>query len=89
MWIIVDEAHITNIAVAPAYRGKKLGELILKGLLELAKLKGAVRMSLEVRVSNDRAQKLYKRIGFASAGIRPGYYIDTNEDAIIMWKEIV
>ena len=89
MWIIIDEAHITNIAVAPAYRGKRLGELILNGLLGLAKLKGAVRMSLEVRVSNDKAQKLYKRIGFASAGIRPGYYIDTNEDAIIMWKEIV
>lgn len=89
MWIIVDEAHITNIAVSPAYRGKKLAEFILQGLFELAKLKGAARISLEVRVSNDSAQKLYERVGFISAGIRPGYYIDTNEDAIIMWKEIV
>lgn len=88
MWIIIDEAHITNIAVAPAYRGKKLGQYILEGLIDLARLKKAVRMTLEVRVSNDDAQKLYKRIGFLPAGIRPGYYIDTNEDALIMWKEI-
>jgi ribosomal-protein-alanine N-acetyltransferase len=88
MWIIIDEAHITNIAVEPAYRGKKLGEQILKGLMELAKLKRVARMTLEVRVSNDDAQKLYKRIGFKPAGIRPGYYIDTNEDALIMWNEI-
>jgi ribosomal-protein-alanine N-acetyltransferase len=88
MWIIIDEAHITNIAVAPAYRGKRLGGYILEGLIELARLKRVVRMTLEVRVSNDYAQKLYKRIGFESAGIRPGYYIDTNEDALIMWREI-
>lgn len=89
MWIITDEAHVTNIAVSPAFRGKKLGELIISGLMELARAKQAVRITLEVRVSNESAQQLYKRIGFVSAGVRPGYYIDTNEDALIMWKELV
>jgi ribosomal-protein-alanine N-acetyltransferase len=87
MWLIMDEAHITNIAVAPPYRGKKLGELVLQGLEALALQKGAVRMTLEVRVSNDKAQTLYKRRGFVPAGIRPNYYVDGNEDALIMWKE--
>ncbi|MDX9871318.1 MAG: ribosomal protein S18-alanine N-acetyltransferase [Clostridia bacterium] len=89
MWIITDEAHITNIAVTPDYRGKRLGERLMEGLMALAKAKQVVRMTLEVRLSNEPAQRLYKRIGFASAGIRPGYYIDTNEDALIMWKELV
>lgn len=88
MWIIIDEAHITNIAIAPAYRGKLLGEFLMKSLMELAKSKRARRMTLEARVSNRIAQKLYEKMGFKSAGIRPGYYIDTHEDAVIMWKEI-
>lgn len=88
LWLIVDEAHITNIAVAPAYRGQSLGESLMQGLIQLALSKRAVRMTLEVRVSNKIAQNLYEKIGFKAAGIRPGYYMDTNEDAIIMWKEI-
>jgi len=88
MWIIIDEAHITNIAVAPAYRGKSLGKMLMSGLIKLAREKKARRMTLEVRVSNKIAQALYARMGFTPAGIRPGYYADTNEDALIMWKEI-
>ncbi len=88
MWIIVDEAHITNIAIAPASRGKALGEFLMNGLISLAYSKRVSRMTLEVRVSNKTAQKLYEKLGFKSAGIRPGYYIDTDEDAIIMWKTI-
>lgn len=88
MWIIIDEAHITNIAVNPPYRGKGLGRLMMEGLINLAKMKRAQRMTLEVRVSNDRAQKLYREMKFISAGVRPGYYVDTNEDALIMWKDL-
>ncbi len=88
MWIIVDEAHITNITVAPEHRGKKIGEIIIGQLVMYAKSKGVLRMTLEVRVSNESAQRLYGKMGFVYAGIRPGYYVDNNEDAIIMWKEI-
>ncbi|MGI6606852.1 MAG: ribosomal protein S18-alanine N-acetyltransferase [Peptococcia bacterium] len=89
MWIILDEVHITNIAITPAYRGKRLGEFLMKGMFALALRKGASRMTLEVRVSNQRAQRLYTKLGFTVAGIRPGYYSDTNEDALIMWKELL
>ncbi|GEA14084.1 ribosomal-protein-alanine acetyltransferase [Moorella sp. E308F] len=86
MWIILDEAHITNVAVHPRYRGRRLGELLLKVLMQEAVRLGADRMTLEVRVSNRPAQRLYERLGFARAGIRKGYYNDNREDAIIMWK---
>lgn len=88
MWIILDEVHITNIAIAPPSRGKKLGEFLLRGMFSLAMQKKALRMTLEVRASNHIAQKLYTKMGFTAAGIRPGYYADTNEDALIMWKEL-
>jgi len=89
MWIILDEAHITNIAVAPPYRGKRLGEYLLKNMMLTALAKGADRITLEVRVSNTSAQKLYNRLGFEAAGLRKGYYVDTKEDAIIMWKDLL
>lgn len=88
MWVIVDEAHITNIAIAPPYRSKSLGEMLLVGLISLAYNQRAKRMTLEVRNSNIIAQKLYTKLGFVAAGIRPGYYVDTREDALIMWREI-
>lgn len=88
MWIIIDEAHITNVAVAPAHRGKGLGKLLLAGLFQSAGAKNARRITLEVRVSNLPAQHLYKQMGFKSVGIRPGYYMDTNEDAMIMWRDL-
>ncbi|WP_053957866.1 ribosomal protein S18-alanine N-acetyltransferase [Sulfobacillus thermosulfidooxidans] len=87
MWIILDEAHVTNIAVHPDYRGHHLGEAIMMGLIERAKHAGVVRMTLEVRRSNLVAQNLYNKLGFVQLGVRRGYYTDTREDAFIMWKD--
>lgn len=87
MWVILEEAHITNIAVDPDYRRMGIGQHMLETMFEKAREFGATRMTLEVRVSNVTAQNLYKKLGFAERGIRKGYYTDTNEDAIIMWKD--
>lgn len=87
MWVILDEAHITNIAVRPEFRGRGIGERILKDMIERAKSRGATKMTLEVRVSNLTAQRLYKRLGFVARGLRRGYYSDTGEDAIVMWLD--
>lgn len=88
MWMIIDEAHITNIAIDPAYRGKKLGEALLRQMMASAVWNGATRMTLEVRVSNQKAQNLYHKLGFRNYGIRKGYYTDNGEDAMIMWAEL-
>jgi ribosomal-protein-alanine N-acetyltransferase len=88
MWLIVDEAHITNIAISYPYRGRKYGERLLIELKKLAAFMGAIRMTLEVRVSNIIAQRLYGKLGFYPVGTRRGYYSDNNEDAIIMWADL-
>jgi len=85
MWIIVDEAHVTNVAILPGYRGQKLGEKLMSALIEHAKARGALSMTLEVRTSNTVALGLYAKFGFVSRGIRRNYYSDTQEDALIMW----
>lgn len=85
MWLIVDEAHITNVAVLPEYRGQKLGELLMSSMVEHAKNRGAASMTLEVRVSNDIAKGLYEKFGFKPNGLRKNYYADTKEDALVMW----
>jgi len=87
MWLIVDEAHITNVAVHPDYRRRGIGEAILKSLMKRAAALGALRMTLEVRVSNKTAQNLYRKLGFYNAGIRKQYYANNNEDALIMWND--
>jgi len=87
MWIIVDEAHVMNVAILPEHRGQKLGEKLMDELIKHAKVRGAVRMTLEVRRTNTVAQGLYEKFGFASRGIRRNYYTDTQEDALIMWCE--
>lgn len=87
MWVIMDEAHITNIAVDPNFRGQKIGYQLMKQLINKAIELGAVKMTLEVRPSNIPARKLYHKLGFEERGIRKNYYSDINEDAIIMWKE--
>ncbi len=87
MWVIIDEAHITNVAVHPSYRGRGIGEAIMRSLIEAAISLGAVRMTLEVRVSNKIAQNLYEKLGFRAVGIRKRYYSNNNEDALIMWNE--
>lgn len=88
VWIIVDEAHITNIALLPKYRGKKLGEALLRKVMESAREKGAKTMTLEVRVTNDIAQSLYRKLGFQNGGIRKNYYTDNQEDALVMWVNL-
>lgn len=87
-WLILDEAHITNIAVLPEYRGQKLGEALLKELIDRIIKKGAMRVILEVRISNTIAQNLYRKFGFEQCAIRKNYYSDNNEDAIIMWVNL-
>lgn len=86
MWIILDEAHITNVAVHPQYRGKGFGHLLLAELMRQSLLRGSDRITLEVRKSNQAAQRVYEHMGFRATGVRKGYYTDTGEDAIIMWK---
>lgn len=87
MWLILDEAHVTNIAVHPAERGVGIGESLLVELEHRAYRNGARRMTLEVRPSNRVAITLYRKRGFVVRGTRRGYYSDTNEDAVIMWKD--
>ncbi|WP_052339807.1 ribosomal protein S18-alanine N-acetyltransferase [Gorillibacterium massiliense] len=88
MWLIMDEAHITNIAVREKYRGYKLGERLVSELMKTASFMGAAKITLEVRVTNHIAQNLYRKLGFRDAGIRKGYYTDNNEDALIMWADL-
>ena len=85
VWIVLDEAHITNIAVLPGYRGRKLGEALMRKVKEVAKQAGANTMTLEVRVSNTAARSLYQKLGFREGGIRKDYYTDNLEDAVVMW----
>lgn len=88
VWLVIDEAHITNIAVLPEYRGKKLGETLLKKMMDIAIEAGAETMTLEVRVSNTPARSLYKKLGFQEGGIRKNYYTDNQEDAQVMWVKL-
>jgi len=86
MWLVIDEAHITNVAVHPEYRGRKIGEAIMKTLMREAFSRHIQRMTLEVRRSNLVAQNLYRKLGFEICGVRRKYYSDNNEDALIMWN---
>ncbi|NNV07834.1 ribosomal protein S18-alanine N-acetyltransferase [Geobacillus sp. C56-T2] len=88
MWLVIDEAHVTNVAVLPEFRGQKLGEALMRCLMDLARRQGAVTMTLEVRVSNHVAQSLYRKLGFRNGGIRKRYYPDNFEDALVMWVKL-
>lgn len=86
VWIIVDEGHITNIAVHPHFRGQGIGSKLLEGLIDNSKKNwGVTSLTLEVRSSNIKAQGLYKKFNFNEEGLRKNYYQDNKEDAIIMW----
>ncbi|WP_129633217.1 ribosomal protein S18-alanine N-acetyltransferase [Candidatus Oscillochloris fontis] len=87
VWLTVDDAHITTIAVDPRYRGSGVGELLLNGLIDAAYDLEAKMLTLEVRVSNTVAQRLYVKYGFLPGGTRRRYYTDNGEDALIMWTE--
>lgn len=86
-WLIIDEAHVTTIAIHPDYRRNHLGELLLQYLIDRCKEQEAKWLTLEVRISNIGAQKLYYKYGFSSLGLRRKYYQDNDEDALIMWTE--
>jgi ribosomal-protein-alanine N-acetyltransferase len=82
-----DDAHVTTIAVDPAWHRHKIGTRLMLNLAKEARRRGARNLTLEVRVSNHPAQALYRRFGFRPAGIRKNYYVETNEDALVMWAE--
>lgn len=86
-WQILEEAHITNVAVSPEHRRKHIGETLLTALIKSCYSEMVKYLTLEVRVSNTPAIKLYEKYGFKSLGTRKGYYQDNNEDALIMWTE--
>nr|WP_314278325.1 ribosomal protein S18-alanine N-acetyltransferase [uncultured Peptostreptococcus sp.] len=87
-WYIIDEAHITNVAVHKDFRGKKIGNGIINALIEMCDKDKIASITLEVRSSNYIAQGLYKKFGFLAGGIRKEYYTNNKEDAIIMWKQL-
>ncbi|MDO4773151.1 MAG: ribosomal protein S18-alanine N-acetyltransferase [Bacillota bacterium] len=86
-WQILDQAHITNVAVLPAFRRRGIAKELLSKVIETAKGAGILSFTLECRVSNAPAIALYESLGFKAWGIRPKYYLDNREDAIIMWLE--
>lgn len=87
-WIVIDEGHITNLAILPEYRGRKLGEALLKKMMSVTREMGGKTMTLEVRVTNYVAQSLYRKLGFQKGGIRKHYYSDNQEDALVMWVNL-
>ena len=82
-WIHSGECHILNIAVAPEFRGRGLGEILMLGILDVAIRTGCEYAMLEYRVGNATAEALYLKLGFVVVGHRPNYYFDTNEDAAL------
>lgn len=84
MWLMVDEAHIITFAVHPLWRRQRIGERLLLALLDVAMDGGAHEATLEVRLSNLPARRLYEKFGFRPVGLRPRYYSDNGEDALIM-----
>ncbi len=88
MWIVIDAAQITNVAVLEEARGLGIGEALMREAMQAAKESGAEMMSLEVRVTNTVAQNLYRKLEFQDGGIRKGYYTDNGEDALVMWVNL-
>lgn len=84
---LLDGLDILNLAVLPAFRGRGIGRALLTRLLDDAERHGLCRVTLEVRVSNRPARRLYERCGFVTVGRRRGYYADTGEDALLMTRE--
>jgi ribosomal-protein-alanine N-acetyltransferase len=85
IWVIMEDSHVTTLAVDPDFRGKRLGETMLLYLIDQAVARGAAWMTLEVRESNSVAQQLYRKYGFTTVTTRRGYYSDDNESALVMW----
>ncbi|ASN07072.1 ribosomal protein S18-alanine N-acetyltransferase [Virgibacillus necropolis] len=88
LWVVIDDAQITNIAIMPSYRGNKLGEKLFLFTMKQAMRLGSKRLSLEVRVSNIIAQRMYRKFGLVPGGLRKNYYTDNKEDALVMWVNL-
>ena len=86
-WLVINEAHVTNVAVHAGRRREGIGRLLMEALMQMARDAGMESMTLEVRVSNEAAKTLYQQLGFVSAGIRKNYYSVTKEDALILGRE--
>ncbi len=86
VWEIEEEGHINNVAVMPRYRRKGVASILLAMMLFITEKSGVHSHTLEVRASNAAAINLYEKFGFRPAGVRPGYYEDDGEDALIMWR---
>lgn len=87
IWTVLDEADLNSIAVRVDFRRKGIGDAIMLAMVEMLSTSGVATINLEVRVSNMPAIKLYKKYGFNECGVRPGYYLDNGEDALIMKRE--
>lgn len=85
LMFVADEAHVTNIAIAPAYRRRGFGSALLSHLAMSAARRGSNALTLEVRTGNTGAQAMYQRFGFVQEGVRTNYYPETHEDALVMW----
>ncbi len=88
LWIVFEDAQITNIAVHKDFRGKRIGERLFGYALAFAFYQGAQTLSLEVRPSNTVAKNMYRKFGLKEGGIRKNYYPDNGEDAIVMWVNL-
>lgn len=88
-WVVFDEVHLNNLAVRPEARGMGLGRALLRAALEDAASRGGTRATLEVRRSNAAALRLYESFGFRVTAVRPGYYSNPAEDALVLWLESV
>ena len=89
LMMTIDDGHVTTLSVDPAWHRHKIGTRLLLALAREAIARGAHALTLEVRLSNHGAQDLYRRFGFEPVGVRKGYYVETNEDALIMWAHEV
>ena len=86
VWLVIDEAHVTNVAVAPAFQRRGIGRRLMIELLRAARDKGMSCATLEVRAGNAPALHLYESLGFERTAVRRGYYPDNKEDAVVMWR---
>ena len=89
LMLVTDDGHVTNLAVDPSWHRHGVGTRLLHTLASAAIERGAKNLTLEVRATNQGAQSLYRAFGFAPAGVRKGYYVETKEDAIVMWANDV
>ena len=87
-WLVADEAHLHDLAVEKKYRKKGLALMMMETMKEIARQNEVLFQTLEVRESNAAAIKLYRKCGFVVKGVRPNYYTDTREDALIMWADV-